>query len=50
MEETCAFYCDLLGLEAGFRPQFKSTGYWLYAGNGAIIQLVENGSNDDAVS
>jgi len=53
LEDTRAFYCDLLGLEAGFRPQLKSTGYWLYAGDDAIIHLVENGSNaaeDDAIA
>ena len=47
LEETRVFYCDLLGLKAGFRPQLKSTGYWLYADNEAIIHLVERGTNTD---
>lgn len=41
LEETRQFYCELLGLEVGFRPQLKSTGYWLYSGNDALVHLVE---------
>ncbi len=46
LEETRAFFCDLLGLEVGKRPALKSVGYWLYAGEDAIVHLVEKGSND----
>ena len=46
LEETRAFFCDLLGLEVGKRPALKSVGYWLYAGDDAIVHLVEKGSND----
>ncbi len=46
LEETRAFFCDLLGLEVGNRPALKSTGYWLYAGEDAIIHLVEKDSNE----
>ncbi len=46
LEETKRFYCDLLGMEEGFRPQLKTTGYWLYAGEDALIHLVERGSGD----
>jgi len=35
------FYCDVLGLEEGWRPPFKSSGYWLYAGAAAVVHLVE---------
>ncbi len=35
------FYCDILGLQEGRRPPFKSAGYWLYAGEVAIVHLVE---------
>ena len=45
LEETRAFFCDLLGLEVGKRPALKSVGYWLYAGENAIVHLVEKGSN-----
>jgi catechol 2,3-dioxygenase-like lactoylglutathione lyase family enzyme len=46
LEETRAFFCDLLGLKVGKRPALKSVGYWLYAGEDAIVHLVEKGSND----
>ena len=29
MEETKDWYCDVLGLEIGFRPPFDEHGYWL---------------------
>ena len=39
--EACrSFYCDVLGLEVGPRPPFKSVGYWLYANGAPIIHLV----------
>jgi catechol 2,3-dioxygenase-like lactoylglutathione lyase family enzyme len=47
LEETRAFYVDLLGMSVGFRPQLKSTGYWLYAGDNAVIHLVETEANED---
>jgi catechol 2,3-dioxygenase-like lactoylglutathione lyase family enzyme len=42
------FYVELLGLAGGPRPKLKSTGYWLYAGDDAVIHLVEKGTNRDA--
>ncbi|MET3107265.1 catechol 2,3-dioxygenase-like lactoylglutathione lyase family enzyme [Oxalobacteraceae bacterium GrIS 2.11] len=33
------FYCAALGLQAGERPNFGSLGYWLYAGDKALIHL-----------
>ena len=47
LEDTKKFYCDLLGLMVGHRPKLKSSGYWLYSGDEAIIHLVETGSNSD---
>ena len=41
MEELKAFYCDVLGLEQGYRPPFDSFGYWLYVGGQAILHLSE---------
>lgn len=42
LEEIRRFYCDVVGLVQGSRPPFKSFGYWLYAGNEAIVHLVES--------
>jgi catechol 2,3-dioxygenase-like lactoylglutathione lyase family enzyme len=33
------FYGDVLGLKAGYRPQFKFGGMWLYAGDDPIIHV-----------
>ena len=35
------FYCDVVGLKQGARPPFDSFGYWLYAGDQAILHLSE---------
>ncbi len=35
------FYCDLLGLAPGFRPSFGVPGVWLYAGDRAIVHLLD---------
>jgi glyoxylase I family protein len=35
------FYCDVLGLRAGPRPPFPRSGYWLYAGERAVVHLYE---------
>ena len=39
MEEERRFFCDLLGLREGNRPDFSSKGYWLYSGDQAIVHL-----------
>jgi catechol-2,3-dioxygenase len=35
------FYIDVVGLQPGFRPPFRSHGYWLYAGPQAVLHLSE---------
>jgi catechol 2,3-dioxygenase-like lactoylglutathione lyase family enzyme len=35
------FYCDVVGLHQGTRPPFPGFGYWLYAGDRAIVHLYE---------
>lgn len=39
LEETKDFFCDVLGLTVGWRPPFDFPGYWLYAGDRAIVHM-----------
>jgi glyoxylase I family protein len=39
MEECRRFYVDILGLEEGHRPPFRSRGFWLYANGNPIVHL-----------
>ena len=41
LEETRAFFRDVLGLTEGWRPNFAFPGAWLYAGDTAVVHLVE---------
>jgi catechol 2,3-dioxygenase-like lactoylglutathione lyase family enzyme len=44
------FYESVLGLSAGWRPPFKSTGHWMYLEDRPVVHLVEDemrhGSSD----
>jgi catechol 2,3-dioxygenase-like lactoylglutathione lyase family enzyme len=39
LEEVRDFYCEVLGLQEGARPEFASKGYWLYSAAGPIVHL-----------
>jgi catechol 2,3-dioxygenase-like lactoylglutathione lyase family enzyme len=39
LEETRAFYVDVLGLVEGDRPPFDFEGYWLYAEGFPIVHM-----------
>ncbi len=41
LDRLRTFYCDVIGLRQGERPPFPSFGYWLYAGDDAILHLSE---------
>ena len=41
VQRLSQFYCDIVGLRVGPRPPFRSAGLWLYAGDAAIVHLVE---------
>lgn len=43
LEAMIAWYRDILGLTLGPRPNFSFGGAWLYAGDVAIVHLVEVG-------
>ncbi|SHE68641.1 Glyoxalase-like domain-containing protein [Microbulbifer donghaiensis] len=40
--EVRDFYCAVLGLQEGFRPDFARRGFWLYAGERPLVHLVES--------
>jgi len=41
LDRLRAFYTEVVGLEVGVRPAFRSYGYWLYAGEQAVLHLSE---------
>jgi extradiol dioxygenase family protein len=41
LDSLKVFYCEVLGFRQGFRPEFPSFGYWLYAQETALIHLSE---------
>ena len=42
LEEEKKFFCEVLGLREGLRPNFPSQGYWLYSGDKPIVHLTES--------
>jgi catechol 2,3-dioxygenase-like lactoylglutathione lyase family enzyme len=40
MAATRDFYRDVLGLTDGFRPDLGFPGFWLYAGDKAVVHLL----------
>jgi catechol 2,3-dioxygenase-like lactoylglutathione lyase family enzyme len=40
LRETVNFYTQVLGLEAGYRPEFKFPGVWLYNAGHAVVHVV----------
>jgi catechol 2,3-dioxygenase-like lactoylglutathione lyase family enzyme len=41
LDETVAFFEGVLGLTVGWRPNFQVGGAWLYAGDSAVVHLVD---------
>lgn len=41
------FYCNVVGLSEGFRPNFARFGFWLYIGNNAAVHLITPKEGDD---
>jgi len=41
LQETIDFFVQVIGLRVGPRPDFTFAGAWLYAGDQAVIHLVE---------
>jgi catechol 2,3-dioxygenase-like lactoylglutathione lyase family enzyme len=44
LEATRDFYREILGLEAGFRPQLSFPGYWMYLGTVPVVHIVPRGN------
>lgn len=47
LDELRDFYRDVVGLSVGWRPPFRSFGYWLYAGEHAVLHLSEAGPEEN---
>ncbi len=47
LDQLREFYCDVVGLSVGDRPPFSEFGYWLYAGDRAIVHLSVADADDD---
>jgi len=41
------FYCDVVGLAEGFRPDFERFGFWLYIGKEDVVHLITPKEGDD---
>ncbi|MDP3735845.1 MAG: VOC family protein [Hyphomonadaceae bacterium] len=48
LQETIDFFVGVIGLKIGPRPDFGFPGAWLYAGNQAVLHLVERPGARDA--
>jgi catechol-2,3-dioxygenase len=44
------FYVNVVGLQPGYRPPFNSFGYWLYAGEQAVLHLSEASAGENRPS
>jgi catechol 2,3-dioxygenase-like lactoylglutathione lyase family enzyme len=44
LDQTRDFYCEILGLRVGERPNLGFTGYWLYLGYVACLHLADRAS------
>ncbi len=40
LESMIDWYCDVLGMQIGRRPDFSFPGAWLYLGENALVHLV----------
>lgn len=43
LQQVRDFYCAVLGLREGPRPNFSRRGFWLYAGDRPLVHLTESG-------
>jgi catechol-2,3-dioxygenase len=50
MDRLRDFYCEIVGLQQGKRPDLGSFGYWLYAGDHCILHLSETRANESRLT
>ena len=41
------FYCNIVGLQEGFRPAFERFGFWLYINDKDVIHLITPKEGDE---
>ena len=41
------FYCNIVGLQEGFRPAFERFGFWLYIGDKDVLHLITPKEDDE---
>lgn len=41
LNRTRDFYCSVLGLSEGYRPELGFAGYWLYLGDVPVVHLTD---------
>ena len=46
LKKTRDFYCEVVGLTEGFRPQLAFPGYWLYCGGVPVVHLMKRDEED----
>ena len=46
VDETIAFYVDVLGMRVGSRPSFENPGFWLYCDVTPVIHLFDGKHQD----
>jgi len=44
IDKTKDFYCDVLGMRVGFRPELDFAGYWLYLDDVAVVHIADHAS------
>jgi glyoxylase I family protein len=50
LDQLRDFYRDVVGLTLGYRPPFEEYGYWLYAGDKAVVHLSQSDGEEIPVS
>jgi len=48
LEQVRDFYCTVLDLKDGTRPQFSRRGFWLYSGEKPLVHLTERAGRQAA--